>query len=76
MPFCRAGIDLFGPIYVKKVQCSSGLPVLRLTSQASQKLKILQTDWPRVFSGTTQNSMIFFVPSMEAKNQLDASYSF
>ena len=38
--------------------------------------KILQTDWSRVFSGITQNSMIFFVASMEVKNQLDTSYSF
>ena len=33
----------------KQVQCSNGPPVLSLTSQTSQKSKILQTDWPRVF---------------------------
>ena len=58
----------------KQVQCSNGPPVLRLTSQTSQKYKILQTDWPRLFSGITQNS-IFFVASVEAKNELDTSYS-
>ena len=57
-------------IYNKQVQCSNGPQVLGLTSQTSQ------TDWPKVFCGITQNSMIFFVPSMEAKNQLDTSYSF
>ena len=40
------------------------------------KSKTLQTGWPRVFSGITQNSMIFFVAWMEAKNQHDSSYSF
>ena len=58
----------------KQVQCSNGPPVLRLTSQTRKK--ILQTDWPRVFSSITQNSMIFFVASIEVKNQLDTSYSF
>ena len=44
-------------------------------SQTSQtQKKILQTDWPRVFCGITENSMILFVASMESKNQLDASY--
>ena len=36
----------------------------------------MQTDLQRVFSGITQNSMIFFVASMEAKNQVDNSHSF
>ena len=49
-----------------QVQCSDGAPVLRLTSQTSQNYKILQTDWPRVFCSISQNSMIFFVASMEA----------
>ena len=60
---------------IKQVQCTNGPPVLRLTSQTSQKLKIQQIDWSRVFSDITQNSMIFFVASMEAKNQFDTSYS-
>ena len=61
---------------IKQVQCTNGPPVLRLTSQTSQKLKILQTDQKSCKSNITLNSMIFFVASMEAKNQFDTSYSF
>ena len=52
---------------MQQVQCNNGTPVLRLTSQTSQKYKILQTDWPRVICSINQNSM-FFVASMEVKN--------
>ena len=37
------------------------------------KKKILQIDWPRVFSSINQNSIDIFVASMKAKNQLDTS---
>ena len=48
----------------KQVQCSNETPVLRLTSQTSQKQKILENHWSRVFW------VIFFVASMEAKINL------
>ena len=50
---------------------------IKINMSQKSKVKILQTDWPRAFSGITQyDSMIFFVASMQAKNQLDTSYSF
>ena len=48
-------------------------PGIKINKSIKSKKKILQTDWPRVFSSITQNSIIFFAASMEAKNQLDFS---
>ena len=58
------------PLQQKQVQCRNGPLVLKLTSQTGQQSEILQTDWPRVFSSIIQNSMIFFVASVEAKINL------
>ena len=56
-------------VQTKQVHCSNGPPILRLASQLSQ-VKNLD------FEVINQNSMVFFVASMEAKIQLDTSYSF
>ena len=51
-------------------------PDTKINKSNKSKVKILQTNWPRVFSSITQNSMIVFVAAIEAKGQLDTSYNF
>ena len=51
-------------------------PGIKINKSNKSKIKNPPTDMPRVFGSITQNSMIFFVPSMQANNQLDTSYSF
>ena len=51
-------------------------PSIKINKSNKSKVKNPPTDTPRVFGSITQNSMIFFVPSMQANNQLDTSYSF
>ena len=50
-------------------------PGIKTNKSNKPKVKNPPTDTPRVFGSITQKS-IFFVASLETKNQRDATYSF